>query len=370
MSDRCEKKRSAWLRPVLLLLIVASGACTTPGQQFKMQSWAHEPAVPVPNLEMIPLSADIIASFAQAKTDYVTANDELDRQIRAYEYRVGSRDILIFTVWDHPELTIPAGEFRSAEVHGHLVSSSGEIFFPYVGTVNVAGRTLVEIRNELTKRLSQYINSPQLDARIAAFRSKRVNVTGEVSSPGYFPITDTPMTLVDAIDLAGGPTTAAAIQQVQVLRAGRLLTFDMMRLFHEGDLQQNILLRDGDVVYVPENSFYATHVLGSVVTPGAVAITGGRLNLADAISRSGGFDNSSANASRLLVFRNRPNGPAVYWLDAQSPDAMLLATQFELMPQDVVYVASTSLARWNRVVTQLLPTIQTLWQTQSLIDRL
>lgn len=356
-----------------LVVAVFSGACTTPGQHYKMeQSWVYEPAPQQEQLQpkLIPLTASVVASQVQTSASAVTANYELDEQIRRYEYRVGARDILIFTVWDHPELTIPAGEFRSADVHGHLVSSSGEIFFPYVGTIKVAGHTLVEIRDELTKRLSQYINNPQLDARIAAFRSKRINVTGQVLSPGFFPITDTPMTLVDAVDLAGGPTPEAGIQQVQVLRDGTLLTFDMVRLLQDGDMGQNILLRDGDVVYVPENSYYAVHVMGGVIKPGPVGLLRGRLNLADAISRSEGFDNESADASQLLVFRNRPEGPVVYWLDARSPDAMLLATQFDLMPQDVVYVASTSLARWNRVVNLLLPTIQSLWQTQSFIDRL
>lgn len=363
-------ENKAGMRLLVLACTIFVGACAAPGQSYKMQSSVNVPAANVQQPQVIPLTANVIANEARSSTSLVTANHELDEQIRNYEYRVGTRDILIFTVWDHPELTIPAGEFRSAEVHGHLVSSSGDIFFPYVGTISVGGSTLVEIRGELTTRLSQFINNPQLDARIAAFRSKRINVTGHVMSPGFFPITDTPMTLVDAVDLAGGPTPEAAIQQVQVLRDDSLLTFDMVRLLQGGDLKQNILLQDGDVIYVPENSYYAVHVLGSVAKPGAVAIAQGRLNLAEAISRSDGFDNESANASQLLVFRNQPTGPVVYWLDAKSPGGMLLATQFELLPQDVVYVASTRLAKWNRVVSQLLPTIQSLWQTKSLVDRL
>ena len=112
------------------------------------------------------------------------------------------------------------------------------------------------------------------------------------------------------------------------------------------------------------------HVLGEVREPGAIAMSRGRLNLAEAITRSGGFDQAAADLERIFVFRGTYEQPNVYWLDARSPDAMLLAAQFPMQPQDVVFVASSGLARWNRIITQILPTVQTLWQTQSFIDRL
>src|SRR5690606_637593 len=124
------------------------------------------------------------------------------------------------------------------------------------------------------------------------------------------------------------------------------------------------------VIYVPESSYYAVHVIGEVETPGVVPMTRGRLNLAEAITLSGGFDPENSDPRRVMVFRNVGERPVVYWLDAQSPHTMLLATQFQMQPQDVVFVASTGLARWNRLVSLILPTVQTLWQTQNFIDRL
>ena len=358
------------MRFLAFLTVFVVTGCAIPGQHLKTQSWKYESTEKSVDPNIVQLSSQVVAAQSIHPSDLVSSNSQLDSKVRDYEYLVGPRDILIFTVWDHPELTIPAGEFREPGIQGHLVSSSGHIFFPYVGEVEVSGKTLGEIRFDLTKRLSRYISNPQLDVRIAGFRSKRINVTGEVRQPGFFPITDTPMTLVEALSLAGGPTESAAPQQLTVLRQGQTLHFDLLRLLQKGDLMQNTLLEDGDVVFIPKNSFYMTHVMGAVVQPGTIPMPDGDLNLAEAISRSGGFNEDIADPSRLFVFRNGPEGAIVYWLDAKSPDAMLLATQFRLSPQDVVYVASSGLARWNRVVNLILPTIQTLWQTQSLIDRL
>lgn len=356
--------------------------CALPGQRLE-QRWyvggdsqrsgllergADE--APSEDFDLVALTPAVVAELAVPRLTGPRPNPELSEQIRDYRYTIGPQDILMFTVWDHPELTIPAGEYRPAELQGHLVGPDGTIFFPYIGTVQVGERTLSAVREEVSERLARFIQDPQLDVRIAAFRSKKVYVTGEVQTPGVVPITDVPLTLVEALSVSGGATPEAALQGVQVVRDGVARTFDVQALLERGDMTQNLLLRDGDVIYVPESSYFAVHVIGEVETPGVVKMARGRLNLAEAITLSGGFIPESSDPARVLVFRNGGDRPVVYWLDAKSPHMMLLATQFQMQPQDVVFVATTGLARWNRLVSQILPTVQTLWQTQNFIDRL
>lgn len=293
----------------------------------------------------------------------------LNRDLSEYEYRVGPQDVLTIIVWDHPELTIPAGEFRNAEDSGTLVDRDGSIFYPYVGVINVAGKTVGQIRNLVTARIATYVTKPQVGVRVAAFRSQRVNVVGEVVKPSILPITDIPLTVLEALNQAGGVTAESDLTRVRLTRGNRERTLNLQALYDEGELSQNVVLRHGDVLHVPDRNVNKVYVLGEVGKPDALLMHKRKMNLAEAIGQTGGFDRTSSDPSRLYVIRGEDNKPAVYQLNAESPDALLLATQFELMPQDVIYVSSTRLTRWNRVMTQILPTIQGLWQTKVLIDR-
>ena len=81
------------------------------------------------------------------------------------------------------------------------------------------------------------------------------------------------------------------------------------------------------------------------------------LSLAHVLGESRGLDSSSANAAKIYVVRDNPNYPRtnIYYIDMQTITSFSLANRFEMHPNDIVYVDPTGLARWNRVLSALLP---------------
>lgn len=358
------------MRLAAVALVAAGAGCAlAPGQRVSEASL--ERGAGEAKVEVRAITPALLVGLAEDRARGAAARtpDPLGADAARYEYRVAPFDVLSVIVWDHPELTIPAGEFRAADAAGNAVQADGTIFYPHVGVVPVAGRTLPEIRALLTERLRKYVENPQLDVRVAAFRGRRVQVTGEVVQPTTVPVGDVPLRVQDALAAARGLGPNAWTRGVTLTRGGRAFRLDLQALYDEGDVSQNWLLQDGDVLNVPSREDHKVYVLGEVRQPSSKLMPRAGMTLADALGDAEGLDPLTSNASGVFVFRGRYEAPQIYRLDASSPDALLLASQFRLEPHDVVFVSTYAITSWNRVVTQILPTIQGLWQTVDLANR-
>jgi polysaccharide export outer membrane protein len=283
------------------------------------------------------------------------------------QYRVGPRDILNITVWEHPELTIPAGEFRSAESAGNVVGEDGNFYYPYAGIVKAAGKTVEEIREDLTAKVSNYIERLQLDVRVASYRSQRVYIVGEVQQPGIQLVKDVPLTVLEAINSAGGVTEEADQRNLTLSRDSKTYSINLLALYEGGDVSQNVMLKHGDVLNVPDRQFNKIFVLGETGISGtgsarsrSIFMNKGRLTLTEAISDSGSADQKTSDPARIFVFRGGLGKPEIFHLDAKSPDALLLADRFPLQPRDVIYIDRAEGIRWNQIIAQIQPTITLL----------
>jgi len=175
--------------------------------------------------------------------------------------------------------------------------------------------------------------------------------------------------VIDAIARSGGALPDADLQRVQLTRDGKTITLNIQAALDKGDVEQNVTLRNGDIVNVPDHLQTRVFVLGEILKPQIVFMDKGRLTLADAITSASSVDPTSSDPRQILVIRRSvadATRPALYRLDMSQVDAILLATEFQLQPLDVVYVGTSSMARFNRTLDQLLPTAESLYLINTL----
>jgi len=176
------------------------------------------------------------------------------------EYRIAPPDTLQITVRPEPVIT------RDVQVR-----PDGKISFDLIGEIDVYGKTVAEIRDDITQRIREFIVAPDVTVTLMASNSRRYYVFGEVGRPGVYPL-EGEVRVIEAIAQAGGPSDYAALNSTRLSRptAGEPLIYgvrlyDIMQL---GKGDTNYTLQPGDVVYVPPNFAAQTgYVVGLILFP-------------------------------------------------------------------------------------------------------
>nr|WP_321787267.1 polysaccharide biosynthesis/export family protein [Paraburkholderia sp. J94] len=281
-------------------------------------------------------------------------------------YTIGAGDVLQIVVWDHPEIAAAVGSTQSQAStrpgdpsSGFVVDQSGELTFPYAGTLHVAGLRTEEVQRRLSAALARYFVKPQVTVRMASYRAHEVYVDGEVRSPGVVAVNDVPMSLYEAISRAGGFADSADQSDLALVRGGATHRINLTQMLASGVSPSRLYLQPGDLLRVVARDENDVYVMGEVNKPiSAIPRRTGRITLADALAQAGSVNASTADAAQMFVIRGALNGtPQVFHLDGRSPVAMLVAKEFDLQPKDVVYVDGNALVRFNRVLTLLIPAI-------------
>ncbi len=263
--------------PMLLLILLFAVADPTAAAQTDPAPAPPKPAAPSEPVQATPSAADETV------------------------YRVGPEDVLAVSVFGEKDLS---GKVR--------VENDGSISFPYLNRVKVDGLTVVEIAEALTRGLADgYLRSPQVSVEIDQYHSRNVYVFGEVRAPNKYALPGN-ATLIDVLTLAGS-TTGNAGQWVYINHARLGAAMEGPVINDENtqadlkvslaDIQsgkgQNILLQDGDTVFVPKAQ--VVYVMGQVRTPGAVPYTE-NMTVFEAVALAGGVTEKGSN-SRISVRR-------------------------------------------------------------------
>lgn len=333
-------------------------ACVfSPGMHMDTDRLISQDSAENSMVEMVQITPKLIAQ-EQAVNKSMHIPEEL-LEFEPENYVIGPNDALFITVWDHPELTAPGGSQQTNVANARVVRDDGTLFYPFVGSIEVAGLTLEELREILTKRLSRYIEQPQVDLNVMEYNSQKIIVSGAFQNAGFLPVDSRRLTLLQAVGMAGIDQERADLSNLVLIRDGVTYSLDYDRLTSNNSNIGQIYLRAGDKLHLGLNDARKVFVMGEVLSPEAIPYSTSRMTLTEVLGMVGGPAPTSASGKEVYVIRGVDNlateKATVYQLNAESPSALILANQFEMQPQDVVFVGAAGITRWNRFVSQLFP---------------
>ena len=279
-------------------------------------------------------------------------------------YKVGFGDKLFIYVYGETE-RLSAALARGAAINPifeKIVRDDGTIFYPNAGILEVAGKTVEEIRLLLTDALSSVLNNPQVDVSVAEFNSQKIIISGSFSNAGTVPITTVPKTLSEVIANANpygenGLRSSGDLTSVKFTREGYTYDLDYEYLARNSQIQNYIYLKDGDVIHLPDNAFNQVHVIGEASNPVSINLTRKNISLSVALATAKGLNQSTAKGKDVYILRPKDSQgkPRIFRSDMSSPTGYLVAGEFKLQSEDIVFVGTAGVTSWSRFINQVLP---------------
>ena len=299
----------------------------------------------------------------------VTENSVFTEKRGIPEYRIGPGDVLIITFWDVAK-SVP---------YSTVVRPDGKISYSYMDDIAVADHTSHEVDEILTKALKEYIRNPRIDVMVKEYRSKTAllfgqinrlstSISGIMTGPGKYPLMGKTR-ILDFIVMAGGPIAGeefanADLRKVEVVRKGKSYTVNLYKAMFKGDMSQNIVIDDGDIVTVPELPTYGerVYVFGEVNSQGIYRLKDA-YDLLAAVSKAGGTTRVAVDSDIKIIrgYEEDRNNPIIL---AANLDEILkkgdMAQNISLQNGDVVYVPRTAIGDINEFIINTTPLLNYL----------
>jgi polysaccharide export outer membrane protein len=289
---------------VILLALAATAqplsAQATTSRKPATQTQPAKPATETPPAKPAPYQPEFV--IPKPTEGSGQSSSAATTPINPNSYRVGLQDEVKVTVFDEPDLSTM-----------YRVDADGSISFPLIGRVQAAGMTLSELQQRITTMLAAgYIRNPQVRVEVNQYKSQFVYVIGEVRAPGKITMTGTTMTLLEALALAGSPTSSASnevivVHPVRPNAANALPATDVegaritvnRKDLELGKAGQDVVLQDGDIINVPSAQHF--YITGMIRNPGTFVLDPG-MSIQQAIALAGGL-NERGSARRIKISR-------------------------------------------------------------------
>ena len=268
------------------------------------------------------------------------------------DYIVGPNDIILVTISNNGD---PENSTGKSSAHGNRVDGNGDIQMPSLGLVRVGGLTLPQIRSHIQNLLMKYMKEPSVVVEVSEYSSHPLYILGQFKKTGVF-FMDRPFNVLQGLALGGGYDSSANPKAARIIRDKKVLPVDVYDLLMKADQTQNVWLKPGDTIFMPDNKNQTVFVFGAGKTGLSIPLPPSGLNLLQAIAAAG-FQQLAFYAKRVYLIRSL--SPTRGQLMVVDVDAIIHgdALPMELCEGDVIYIPKSALTSWNEALNEMLPTL-------------
>lgn len=344
-----------------LVLTFLLGGCATPEKK----------GIPVKEYqagqEVVPPEEKARQAAEIKKLSQVDRNNVFTEERGLPEYIVGPGDVIQITFWDGAKPVPYTTEVRA----------DGKISYSFVDDLYVTGLTVQQVDDALTQAMQKYIRNPRIEIIVKEYRSKSALLFGQINKydtgvsgvrngPGRYPLSGK-MTVLDLIVMAGGPISGqtegnADLTRVELVRKGKIYTLNLYNAMFRGDMSENMILEDRDMVTVPELPFFGerVYVLGEVNQQGIYRLKDAH-DLLAAIGKAGGPTRVAVKSDVKIIreFQEREGKPLI--LSANYDEITKggdIGQNIRLKNGDVVWVPRTAIGDLNEFIVNTVPLLE------------
>lgn len=270
-----------------------------------------------------------------------------------YYYSIGPGDVINISITDIDDID-----------GSYTISPNGDVTIPYVGQVVINDKTKEEAQAFINDVLKTYYQEPETIVKIEQYNSAYVYITGAINRPLSILLSEQPLKIIDALIKAGYIKDQKSYVKTALLRRGNeVYEIDLYELLNKNNTELDIFLRKDDVLHVSESDTDQAYAFGEFTTSGPISVYKD-LNLTELLATKG-INKATAKTKNIYVLREDRTKFLhidIFVINLNNPAAFIASNNFYILPNDIVFIPSTKLVKWNNVISLLTPS-ETLFKT-------
>jgi polysaccharide biosynthesis/export protein len=344
-------------------------------------SWFAKPA----NIQIINIDEALAKQMLTRRSQMLFS--ETLGSVAGQQRRIGPGDTLEISIWEaapqtlftSPGMLSPIATTHATTLPEQFVDEDGDIMVPFASRIHAAGMTLLQLQEEIVRRLATKANQPEVLVRMTRNTSSNATVVGDVAASVRVPLAPGNERLLDALAAAGGVRQPISKTTIQITRGERVYALPLETIIR--DPRQNVPLKGGDVVTALFQPFAFT-TLGATGRNEEINFEGQGITLAQALARSGGLIDSRSNAKGVFIFRleaedamawpiqpvyKTPQGkvPVVFRIDMTDPRSFFLIQDFWMENRDILYVSNAPINEVQKFLNLLFSVAFPVFQAEA-----